>query len=65
MMCVAARAISAGEPAVSRRPCTSSSTGPRLRLWTMTEKPFFRRLRAMGLPISPRPMNPTVCDMAR
>ena len=29
----------------------------------MTEKPFLSRLRAMGLPMRPSPMNPTVCDI--
>ena len=60
----AVRATSAGEPAAVAPSLTSSSTAPRLRLWTMTEKPFLRRLRAMGLPMRPRPMKPTVCDMA-
>ena len=40
-------------------PCaTSSSTGAGLLLLTVSAKPAFSRLRAMGLPMTPRPMNP-------
>ncbi len=54
----AACATSAGEFAAVAPAATSASTGPRLRLWTTTSKPFLRRLSAMGLPMRPRPMKP-------
>ena len=63
MRTVAALATSAGEPTAVAPSFTSSSTAPRLRLWTTTAKPFLSRLRAMGFPMRPRPMNPTVCDI--
>ena len=44
---------------------TSSSTGAWLRLWTTSGKPRLRRLRAMGRPMTPRPMNPTVSAHGR
>jgi hypothetical protein len=63
MMWRAAFATSAGEFAAVAPAETRASTGPRLRLWTTTGKPFLRRLRAMGLPMRPKPMNPTGEDM--
>ena len=56
----ARRATSAGEAAAVAPAATISSTGGRLRLWTTSVKPRLRRLRAMGRPMTPRPMNPTV-----
>ncbi len=61
----AAFATSAGEWAAVAPAATSSSTGPRLRLWTTRGKPFLRRLRAMGLPMRPNPMNPMVSAMGK
>src|SRR3989304_8882670 len=37
----------------------SSCTTPRLRLWTVSSKPPFKRFMDMGRPILPRPINPT------
>ena len=54
------RATSAGDPARDAPASTSSSTGAGLRLCTTRGKPFLRRLPAMGLPMSPRPMKPIV-----
>ena len=62
-MRVAVRATSAGDVGRLRAGGDEFVDRPRLRLWTTTEKPFLRRLSAMGLPMRPSPMNPTVLDM--
>ena len=49
-------ATSAGEWASCAPSATSSATAARLRLWTSSEKPALRMLRAIDLPIRPRPM---------
>ena len=58
MMTSLAAATSAGDAAAAAPAATSASTGAWLRLCTVSENPFFRRLSAMGFPMSPRPMNP-------
>ncbi len=57
-------ATSRGVPADFAPAPTSSSTGPRLRLWTTSGYPALRRFLAMGRPMIPRPMNPITCAMA-
>src|SRR5258708_814790 len=63
MIRVARRATSSGDVARAAPVATSSSTGPGLRLCTTSGKPRLMRLAAMGLPMRPRPMNPTVSNM--
>jgi hypothetical protein len=64
MIRVALFATSAGDAARSAPASTTSSTGPWLRLCATTGKPAFNRFFAMGRPISPSPMNPTVSAMS-
>jgi hypothetical protein len=56
-------ATSFGDVAAFAPALTISSTGPRLRLWTTSGWPAFRRLRAMGRPMIPSPMKPITCAM--
>ncbi len=60
MTTVASRATSAGLPATCAPARASVSTGPRLRLCTTSVWPALIRLSAIGRPIRPRPMKPTV-----
>src|SRR5437899_10929764 len=60
MMMVAWRATSAGDVAAFAPAPTTSSTAPRLRLYTTRECPPLMRFFAMGLPMTPSPMNPIV-----
>ena len=54
-------ATSRGEAADLAPAPTSSCTGPWLRLCTTRAYPALSRFLAMGRPMIPRPMNPTVC----
>ena len=63
-MRVARRATSAGDAARAAPAATSSSTGPWLRLWTTRLNPFLMRFLAIGRPMTPSPMNPTVSLMS-
>ena len=58
MTMVETRATSAGVAAAVAPAATSSSTAPRLRLWTVRWCPAVIRCLAMGLPMTPSPMNP-------
>ena len=53
-------ATSAGDAAARAPAATSASTGPRLRLCTTRGNPALSRFSAIGFPIKPSPMNPTV-----
>ena len=55
-----ARPTSAGEAASVAPSAARASMAGRLRLNTVTAKPAFSRFEAMGLPISPSPITPTV-----
>ena len=57
---VARRATSAGDDALRAPAATRSSTGPGLRLLTTRGKPALSRFLAMGRPMRPSPINPTV-----
>ncbi len=56
-----ARPTSAGEAATVAPSAARASMAGRLRLNTVTAKPAFSRFEAMGLPIRPSPITPTVC----
>src|SRR3989442_9728300 len=60
---VLCRATSAGDGAALAPALTTSSTGPRLRLWTINEWPLAIRFFAIGFPMTPSPMKPTVSDI--
>ena len=51
-------ATSCGVAPAAAPSATSSSTGPRERFSTISTYPAASRLRAIGLPMMPRPMNP-------
>src|SRR3990172_7958332 len=55
----AAAAASRGEAAASAPCATNGPTRDAVRFHTVTAKPAFRRLAAIGRPIKPNPMNPT------
>ena len=63
-MRVARRATSAGEAAGAAPAATSSSTAAWLRLWTTRLNPLVMRFFAIGRPMTPSPMNPTVSFMS-
>src|SRR6185369_10268893 len=56
---ISPRDASAGLSATFAPSCLRSSARLRVRLYTVTECPALSRLRAIPLPIFPRPMNPT------
>src|SRR5580704_9941724 len=56
----AATAVSRGFGASFAPSLTSSSARAAVRFQTTSGNPAFRRLRPIGLPISPSPINPTV-----
>src|SRR3989442_3492827 len=64
MTTVAARATSAADAAAVAPAATTSSTGPRLRLCTTSRWPALIRFFAMGLPMTPSPINPIVSLMS-
>jgi hypothetical protein len=57
-------AHSPGEAQAVAPSFASALSGPRVRLWTCTWNPASTSRAAIGLPIPPRPMNPTVGTLA-
>src|SRR5262249_47792864 len=60
MTIVDCRATSAGDVPALAPAAATSSTAPRLRLWTTSENPALMRFFAMGLPMTPSPTKPIV-----
>ena len=57
-------ATSRGDRPASAPSWTSAATAARERLKTVTDRPPFSRLLAMGLPMTPRPMKPIFTPIA-
>src|SRR5216684_3816339 len=57
------RHAAAGECSTAAPAVTSGSSFARSRSWTTSENPWLTRLRAIGPPMLPRPMNPTLPGM--